>query len=141
MRPDALDFPITREPGSRMLRAITIVTGLLTLAVAYLGLGGCESYCVLWPSIDTVYAPGFTNAAFERVKVGMSKEEVRNLIGRPLDTHPYSSRHPAYHERGDEVWNYTRDGACTWSDWAWLSREVIFRNGRVVQKVYWTYYD
>jgi hypothetical protein len=26
-------------------------------------------------------------------------------------------------------------------DWAWLAREVVFRDGRVVQTVRWTYHN
>ena len=146
MRVQTGDFPIhsQRELRSPILRAINTAATFAILAVAYLGVGGCESYCVLWPSIDTVYAPGFTDAGFERVQVGMTREDVRAQIGEPLDKDFRSVnrlRHPGYQARGDEVWTYTRDGGCPWSDWAWLSREVLFSNGRVVQRVYWTYYD
>lgn len=38
-----------------------------------------------WGSRDTtIYAPGFTDEAFERIEVGMTAEEVHSLVGRPL---------------------------------------------------------
>lgn len=118
---------------------LSMVLGLL--AVAYLACGGGESYCVLWPSIDTRYAPGFSERKFAKVEVDMTRAQVVQLIGRPLVTHRWWRNHPAYKEYGDEVWSYTGDGAAPWGDWAWLSREVIFRDGKVVQKVFWTFYD
>lgn len=67
----------------------------------------------------------------------MTHEEVRELIGRPLTTEPHwrSRNHPAYDVRGDEVWSYTRDGGCSWSDWAWLWRAVNFQGGWVGRAV------
>lgn len=128
--------------GARLVAAThTVLAGLLISAVAYLALGGMESYCVIWPSIDTRYAPDFSERRFARVEVGMTREQVVGLIGQPLGTGRYYSGHPAYKTAGDEVWTYTGDGAAWWGDWAWLSRQVIFRDGRVAQTVYWTYYD
>jgi outer membrane protein assembly factor BamE (lipoprotein component of BamABCDE complex) len=71
----------------------------------------------------------------------MTNDQVVALLGRPLYTHEFWRSHPAYEAWGDEVWSYTSDGAAPWGDWAWLSREVIFRDGRVVQRVNWTYHD
>jgi outer membrane protein assembly factor BamE (lipoprotein component of BamABCDE complex) len=40
------------------------------------------------PSGSTTFAPGFTEAAFGRVKAGMTKEEVLELLGPPISTAP-----------------------------------------------------
>src|SRR5690349_20171514 len=133
--------PPTDQPVARWISSGAKMLGMaLALIVLYLGIGGCESYCVIWPSIDTRFAPGFSERKFAQVAVGMTAAEVEALVGRPLGTHAYPRRttHPAYKEAGDEVWTFTSDGAAPWGDWAWLSRELIFREGRVVQKVFWT---
>jgi hypothetical protein len=122
---------------ARWLLAIPALIAVLYLCVA----GMLEGYCFVWPSIDTVYAPDFTERKFKQIEVGMREEEVVALIGLPFRTDRYSRGHPAYKVTGDNVWSYTHDGAAPFGDWAWLSREVIFRNGSVVQKVYWTFHD
>jgi hypothetical protein len=115
---------------------------ITALCMLYLSFGGIESYCYLIPTIDTRYASGCSELRFRLIDVGMTREEVVQRIGQPLGKGRYHREwHPAYKERGDEIWHYTTDGAAAWGDWAWLSRELIFREGRVVQKVYWTFYD
>lgn len=36
-------------------------------------------------SEDTVYAAGYSDAAFKRVRVGMSETDVAELLGEPLE--------------------------------------------------------
>jgi hypothetical protein len=120
--------------GKPLLAAVTLGAVFLTAA----GMG--EGYCFVWPSIDTVYAADCTERKFGQIKVGMTKAEVVARIGQPLHSQRRGKRHPAYAE-GDEVWSYTHDGAAPIGDWAWLSRQLIFAEGRVVQKVYLTLYN
>lgn len=93
---------------------------------------GLERYCPLYPSIDTRYADGFSESQFARIQVGMSEVEVARLLGAPLErtTGRQATR-----------WQYTQDGKCSWADWAWLGREVVFVDGRVAEKVARIYYD
>jgi hypothetical protein len=93
---------------------------------------GVESYCYLYPSIDTRYAPGFSERKFAEVRAGMSMDEVITLLGQPY--HSGSGRNPVR-------WSYTQDGKCFWADWSWLGREIVFKNGRVVEGVSRIYYD
>jgi outer membrane protein assembly factor BamE (lipoprotein component of BamABCDE complex) len=111
--------------------AFIVVAILLTAGFGYLFVG-MESYCVLYPSIDTRYASGFTESNFEKVQVGMTKDEVVSLLGDPLGGISVRSR---------SRWSYTQDGNCRWADWAWFGREVVFRDDRVVEKVSCIYYD
>ena len=122
-----------------VLWSLLPIGGCFLIATFFLGHG--EGYCFLWPGIDTKYAPNYNERSFGRVEVGMTKDQVLALLGPPLDTHGFYRSHPAYKASGDEVWSYTSDGAAPWGDWAWLSREVIFRGDSVVQRVNWTYYD
>ena len=93
---------------------------------------GVESYCYVYPSIDTRYAPGFSERKFAEVRAGMSMDEVVALLGQP------------YHKgegRNSIRWSYTQDGKCSWADWAWFGREIVFKHGRVVERVSCIYYD
>lgn len=87
-----------------------------------------ENSCSFYPSIDTVYAPGYRDAAFDRVLVGASADVVRAALGEPLWV-ARSEERP-----GEETWCYTLDGKCRWGDWAWLARSITLRDGRVESK-------
>jgi hypothetical protein len=44
---------------------------------------------MIWGAIlseDTVYDPGYTERGFRRNSVGMSRQQVYDVVGRPLDT-------------------------------------------------------
>jgi outer membrane protein assembly factor BamE (lipoprotein component of BamABCDE complex) len=87
--------------------------------------GRLECYCVFYPGIDTRYAPGYSESAFSLVTTGMTTEAVEQKLGAPL--------HTDTNRDGTIRWCYTEDGKCWWGDFAWLGREVTFRDGRVVQ--------
>lgn len=136
--------------GGKPGRSGTLIQiGLLTLLVVLAGLlgqavfaGMSEGYCLIWPSIGTRFAPGYSESKFNAVQPGTSRQEVTALIGRPLGEGPFSA--PPGHalaQPGDVVWQYSSDSSARGGDWAWLSREVVFRNGKVAHTVRWIYYD
>jgi hypothetical protein len=85
---------------------------------------GCESPSYLWPSIDTRYAEGYSEEAFDRIRVAMSREEIEDLMCVPFST---------YQERDGTLWiDYTQDGKCAWGDFAWILRRVHVKDGRVI---------
>lgn len=100
-----------------------------------MSLASCESYLSIYPSIDTVYAPGYTEAAFDALKSGMTAEEVRAALGEPLwKVSAETCHHLA--EGGAVGWCYTSDGSCSFADFAWLGRYVYFdQEGRVTTTV------
>jgi hypothetical protein len=51
---------------------------------------------------DTEYAPGFEEAAFRRVRPGMSRGRVQGLLGKPLETTAFPD--------GSIYWYYSRRG-------------------------------
>jgi hypothetical protein len=115
----------------RRRRALAFGSGCV-IAFGLYTCSGVESYCYVYPSIDTRYAPGFSERKFAQVRVGMSMDEVVILIGEP------------YHRgrgRNSVRWSYTQDGECFWADWAWLGREIVFKDGRVVERISRIYYD
>ena len=84
-----------------------------------------ESYCFFYPSIDTYYAPGYSEDAFGHVTTGMTHQSVQRLLGSPLHSHT--------NKDASVRWCYTGDGKSIWGDWAWFGREVIFRENHVVE--------
>ena len=105
---------------------------LMVLALSLAGLfalldlvGGGERRSLLWPGIDTHYAPGYSEQAFSTIKPGMTRAQVDALMTRPLAITQVSPDTVRYH--------YTSDGKCPWGDFAWKGREVLFKNGVVVE--------
>ena len=93
-----------------------------------------ESHCFLYPGIDTHYAPGYSESAFSQVSTGMTIQAVEKLLGSPLHSHTDKD--------GRLRWCYTGDGKCSgWADFAWLGREIFFRDDRVVEVFKHVYYD
>lgn len=93
--------------------------GLLILVVAV----GPEGYFFPYPAIDTRFAPGYSEQAFQQIQIGMTKEEVLQRLGPPLNN------------VGDFVWIYAEDNAFAVWDFAWLMREIAFdEHGRVKAK-------
>lgn len=83
-----LNFPESPIPPSCGWSEVTktVRTTLLCLVVAvvaYLGVSGGESYCWIWPSIDTRYASGYSERKFRQVEVGMTETQVVALMACP----------------------------------------------------------
>lgn len=76
----------------------------------------------LGSDISTVYAPGYSDHAFRRVRVGMSSNEVVALLGPPLVV--------TIHTDGREGWAYSDKER----DTSHFQRGVSFRNGVVCSK-------
>jgi hypothetical protein len=70
---------------------------------------------------DTVYAPGYTDAGFMKVEVGMTREQVYRLIGQPIS-----------------VWTNSDTIGERWSrspgDTHFRCRVLQFSEGKVVDK-------
>ena len=134
-----------RQRPDWVLGVIAVCAGLLSLVGAQIVLSGMsEGYCIVWPSIGTAFAADYSERGFDRIKPGMTQVEVLQLIGQPLGKGFNSRPSPSGWDqwrRGDETWTYSQDSSARGGDWAWLSREVVFRQGVVVQTVRWIYYD
>ncbi len=108
------------------MRRKRLLAGVLCLAFVILGLWGygrLEVYCYFYPSIDTKFAPGFSERAFGEISNGMPASEVQNRLGQPLLVFTNSV--------GLEEWLFTDDGKCWWGDFAWLWRSVVISNNAV----------
>jgi hypothetical protein len=73
---------------------------------------------------DTEYAPGYSALGFFRVREGMRDEQVRGLLGEPLDTYPIRN------DPRQVGWRWTRSPG----DTDYRVRVVIFRDGRVTRR-------
>jgi hypothetical protein len=130
---------------SDLVRGIALTGGIiLIIVVGQVAISGVtEGYCIVWPAIGTAFAPGYSEKAFGKIKPGMTESEVLNLLGPPFrstDGRPDPHTQAQWQPR-DRTWTYSQDSSARGGDWAWLSRQVIFRDGRVTQTVSWVYHD
>jgi hypothetical protein len=92
-----------------------------------------ESYFSLNPLIDTIVPPGFTEAKFARIKIGMPKDEVLKILPPPTSstsTYCYIFRPDKKHN----CWYYGNDGAALLGDFAWINFEIAFdKEGKVIK--------
>jgi hypothetical protein len=93
------------------------------MAIALLGLGLGTARWWVRHHFWTVYAPGYSESQFRRVRIGMTPNEVESIVGRPIRKDSTSSWAPCwiYSEpppHGTIGDNYSR-------------RWVIFNNGKV----------
>ena len=116
----------------KKLWLVCLPVGLMAGVYLFLCYARTESYCFFYPSIDTQYAPGFSEQAFSQIATGMTAEAVQLKLGTPLYIQ---------HHSGGELWCYTLDGKCKWGDWAWLCRHVNLRDGKVDEIINCTNYD
>jgi outer membrane protein assembly factor BamE (lipoprotein component of BamABCDE complex) len=107
--------------------SIGFAVGFIALAFVFYCYSHMEAYCFFYPSIDTQYASGYSEAAFNELTNGMTIEAVQKKLGNPLYVQTTKN--------GDLHWSYTMDGKCTWGDWAWFARQLTFRDGKIIEIV------
>ena len=77
----------------------------------------------------TVYAPNYTDAAYLRIRVGETEEDVLKILGEPFE-----------HDSPDGYvarWRYAKSR----SDSHYRMRQISFKNGRVVSKEHYYLVD
>jgi hypothetical protein len=124
---------IIAKPVVKVIVWVTAALGALFLLNVIFMYPHMEAYCFFNPSIDTRYAPGYSETGFDAITNGMTMPAVRQFLGTPLYEIPKRD--------GTEEWGYTLDGKCGWGDWAWLGRHVVFREGKVEKTVKHVYHD
>ena len=93
-----------------------------------------EGIFIFNPDIDTRYSENYSETNFKKIELGMAKYEVQELLGEPIN------KSEGYADEYDEVWSYTGDGACSWSDFSWKHRWIMFNNNKVNEKYAgWSY--
>lgn len=76
----------------------------------------------------SVYAVGYSDAAYRKVRIGDAQELVRSLLGEPIERDLIV---------GIERWRYSRSK----SDSHYRMRQISFKNGRVVSKEHYYLVD
>lgn len=123
---------------SKLIRFLTTGMGLFLATIllgslvclAALFWAGPEGYFILYPAIDTRFAPGYSEANFRKVQPGMSKDEVLQLLGQP------------FNDVAHQAWIYSEDGAFPFWDFAWLARGINFDSeGRVIERSEHIFYN
>jgi len=117
-----------------MKRTATLSVVTLLILSGLFVYSRCELICFFDPWIDTQVSPGFSDAAFQKIRIGMSQDEVVTLLGQPLSK--ISKK-----RSGCIEWWFTRDGKCKWGDFAWMARSVMLSNQTVVEIHSMTHYD
>jgi hypothetical protein len=142
------------------MRLVTLLVVAIGLYVAIIFFA-VEQVFPFYPEIDTQFSANFSKSKFEAVSAGMSAKEVEALLGEPftrtdggwgggcwdgsragfselLDTSEFALEiplPPAGREmESPEVWSYSKDGACSWFDFAWLEYRIEMQNGIVTKK-------
>jgi len=114
------------------------------MMVMVAGIGVCLCFilyfirCMIDPEFGygTVFSPQFSESGFNRLRVGMSEEDVEAIMGPPLKKVNWSgATYPV--AGGDENWMYSEpcDSGSYWRRW------VVFGNGKVVAIVQIWYDD
>jgi hypothetical protein len=98
---------------------------------------GFEQRSILWPWIDTVQAAGYSESTFQKITVGMTRQQVDALMCKPLVVVDGNCYMPVPSgvslDVGAVRYSYTGDGRCPWGDFAWFGREVWFQDGVVTE--------
>ncbi len=85
---------------------------------------GFECECMYNPLIDTEYSESFNPYNIPKLKVGMSRDEVVDLVGLPIS-------------ESNNNMDYTGDGKCSFGDFAWYELYLKLENGKVVDITSW----
>lgn len=119
-------------------------TFIIILAFFFGGITLGEGYNIFNPYGDTRFAKDYSPEKFTRIKIGMSRTEVKKIMGEPLDSDYYDKENVT-------IDTYTRDGKLLnrsgfhiplSSDNAWYASSVYYNSDSIAVKVYsgW-YYD
>jgi hypothetical protein len=113
--------------------AISIVCFVGTLLYVCRPVAGYKSWLVrLEPWVDdTEYSSGYSDRGFREVRVGLTEQQVLELVGKPLEVHP---SYPGFPETG---WQYSRSPGSH----SFHLRSVYFRDGLVSKIVDRNYAD
>ncbi len=96
---------------------IISIAGLMFLTYLSFNFGQLpliEGKHLIQPYIDTRFAPNFTPEKFEKIKVGMTSDEVVEILGEP------------YTNSSENRWQYTGDGKHLKEDFAWYNCSIEF---------------
>ena len=121
----------------------------LTAVFGHITLG--EGKHLIDPYIDTWFASDYSLEKFDKIKTGMTVDEVESIIGKPLYKHSdyWDAKKIMYEYTGDgKLWEMKEEkkryyNDCFWivTDYAWYHSAVVFDKNNIVVKIYkgWSY--
>jgi hypothetical protein len=117
--------------GDKYSSWLAAAVGLLV--VACLAMSTLTLYLsIVFPVLNTEYAPGYSGKAFRAVAVGDSEERVLHLLGEPLERNP-NAQDPSY--------VYLRYSRAIGPSESHLGRVILLRDGQVVRIWHEIYLD
>ena len=105
------------------LAALVSVGVYLTTCPHCRTVGDRFRYLVFLKDDATTFASAYNDAAFDRVGIGMTKDQVHQLLGEPLAVEHYGG------QADKEIWRYTKAPP----DRNFWFRIVVFETGRVTK--------
>jgi hypothetical protein len=132
------------KTGKKIIISAATTVSILAILLGLLMLSGLsEGYCYFYPSIDTHYAEGYSEKDFSRLSVGMTWEEVNQIMCPPFNTWTNATGLVPVltNETGLVRVYWTGDGKAPFGDFAWLGRGIELSNGVVTRVVKQIYYD
>jgi len=109
---------------------LAILIGILT-SVHFYSLDGLVGLIFSHVGDTTVYSKSYTDAAFRKVRIGMTESEVLGILGEPLETYTIEHMPKATGMR----WSKTPD------DSSYAVRVIIFEEGKVKERISEYYID
>lgn len=130
----------------KLIKVLSLFFGTFIIILAFFfgGITLGEGYNIFNPYGDTQFANDYTPEKFTKIKIGMTRGEIKQIIGEPLRSHYYDKENVT-------IENYTSDGKLLGrtgfhlplsADNAWFGSSVNYNSDSIAVKVYsgW-YYD
>lgn len=113
-----------------MNKKVKIILAILVLLLGLKLYSSLEMHFPFDPYIDTIFANDFSWKKFDKIEVGMTQKEVRDILGEPLNKYNYGSNDPNY-----ICWRYSTDGKLwPYADFSYYLVQTCFKNGIVESK-------
>lgn len=115
-----------------MKKVFIILTCLIGSVFLFFNLfWGLESKNFLFPHIDTHFSKDFSFDKWDRVRRGMTKDTVLQILGEPLGT-TNEKQSPFRPSCATYEMCYSGDGAWQYSDFAWESFYIYLDSSNIV---------
>ncbi len=113
-----------------MKKKVKVVLVVLVLLLGLKLYFSLEMHFPFYPYIDIIFTKDFSWEKFNKVEIGMPKEQVKNILGEPLDEHNYGSNDPNY-----ICGRYSTDGKLwPYADFSYYLVQTCFKDGVVESK-------
>lgn len=120
--------PASTSAGRIPRRRLTVGQAMIVVALIGLHLAALRALLVHDPSLGfgTIYSELYSEGRFQTLRVGMTRDEVESIMGRPLRIVPWN-QHMGPHD--EEMWFYSDQPDDTAN---FHRRWVVFEDGKVV---------